>query len=488
MSSAKAERRPASVVAVETAAKPSVRLSPRPALSIRLRLTVLYSAILAFALLLFGSALYLTVMRITYDSASRTLVSEASSLIHGGPAGSLSLDPNVAALPNTYIQVRDAAGSVTTRVNTLQDASTILPLSATEQQTLLQGRPIAPYETSISGSDVLLYSTPIFSHFDAGIQSILQVARPLRDVYSGLDALRPVLLLSGVLITVLAFGAGWLLAGTALRPIARITKTAQEIGDARDFNRRVVYTGPRDEVGHLATTFNAMLTGLQESYQTQRRFVADASHELRTPLTSIRGNLGLLQRDPPIRPADQKAVLSDLVSESERLSRLVSDLLTLARSDVGRSLHHDPIALTPLLSDLVRRFAASHPGHHITVSGVADVVVDGDRDAITQVLLILLDNALKFTPAPGAITITVMVEGDKGALAVSDNGIGIAPDALPHIFDRFYQGDAARASLGAGLGLSIAKALVEALQGSISVESTPGAGSTFTVTLPRVAA
>ncbi len=485
MSSAKVEARAVPTTVVETPALSAARASSRPALSIRLRLTVLYSAILAFALSLFGGALYLRVTYIAHESASQTLVAEANSLIRHGSGGGVASDPNAVIPPNTYIQLRDALGNVTLRVNNLQDANTILPLNVAEQQALLQGGPpIAPSDVSISGTEMLLYSTPIFSR-SGRVVNIVQMGRPLHDVYSGLDALRPVLLLGGVLITALAFGAGWLLAGTALRPIARITETAQQIGEARDFGRRVAYTGPRDEVGRLATTFNTMLTGLQEAYQTQRRFVADASHELRTPLTSIRGNLGLLQRDPPIRPADQKAVLSDLVSESERLSRLVSDLLTLARSDVGRSLLHERIDLAPLLDDLVRRLAVSHPDRPIAVTGDVGAAVEGDRDALTQVLLILLDNALKFTPAPGAIALTTAVEGDKVALAVSDNGPGIAPDALPRIFDRFFQSDAARASLGAGLGLSIAKALIEALQGSISVESTLGVGSTFTVTLPR---
>src|SRR5439155_3853437 len=124
---------------------------------------------------------------------------------------------------------------------------------------------------------------------------------------------RQVLLIGGGIVTLLAFGAGWALAGTALRPINRITQTAHEIGATQDFARRVAYSGPPDEVGRLASTFNRMLTGLQDAYQTQRRFVADASHELRTPLTTIRGNLGLLQREPPIAAADRVAVLADLV-------------------------------------------------------------------------------------------------------------------------------------------------------------------------------
>jgi signal transduction histidine kinase len=224
---------------------------------------------------------------------------------------------------------------------------------------------------------------------------------------------------------------------------------------------------------------------LQEAYQAQRRFVADASHELRTPLTTIRGNLGLLQREPPIAEADRVAVLADLVAESERMSRLVGDLLTLARTDAGRPLRHEAVPAAPLLADIARQLAAGHPGRRIHYEGADGVAVLGDPDALMQVLLILLDNALKFTPPEGDIRVTTTATHGQVAIAVRDTGPGISPAALPHIFERFYQGDTARAGAGTGLGLAIAKAVVEALHGTISVESAVGHGSTFTVTLPR---
>ncbi|MGH2346819.1 MAG: sensor histidine kinase, partial [Chloroflexota bacterium] len=300
-----------------------------------------------------------------------------------------------------------------------------------------------------------------------------------------LNTLWRILLGGGVIATILAFGAGWWLAGAAVRPINRITHTAQEIGATQDFSRRVAHSGPPDEVGRLAATFNTMLARLQAAFQTQRRFVADASHELRTPLTSIRGNLGLLQRDPPIAEADRVAVLTDLVSESERLSRLVGDLLTLARTDTGRPLRHDPVPLAPLVADVVRRLAVLHPDRLIRKEAQGDATALSDPDALTQILLILLDNALKFTPPEGTVSVTTTVRDGRIAITVRDTGPGIAADALPHIFERFYQGDAARAGTGTGLGLSIARALVEGLHGTIEVESGVGAGSVFAVTLPR---
>jgi signal transduction histidine kinase len=227
-----------------------------------------------------------------------------------------------------------------------------------------------------------------------------------------------------------------------------------------------------------------MLSRLQAAYQTQRRFVADASHELRTPLTSIRGNLNLLERQPPIAEADRVAVLADLVSETERLARLVNDLLALARSDTGRTLARQAVPLRPLIAEVVRRLAVLHPDRVIREEAHGNAVVLGDRDALTQLLLILLDNALKFTPATGLIAARSAVHHDTVTLEVRDTGAGIAPADLPHIFDRFYQGDLARAGTGAGLGLAIARTIVDGLNGTIAVESEPGRGTRFTVTLP----
>jgi len=496
--------------------------------SIRLRLTLLYTAILALTLIALGSGVYAAVSEITLGAARDAATAQARSVAislqphldpcHGGsgpygpPPGAgqipdsrckplLALDhgqgqeqtqaqwqglgafvppPDVAA--QNAIQVRDLDGAVLYRSADLQAAKLTLPLSAAERRRLHPGA-VEQAIVPAGGQRLLLASTLILSH--GATTGILQVARSLHDMDATLSTLWQILLAGGAVATLLAFGAGWWLAGTAVRPITRITRTAQEIGATQDFGRRVAYAGPPDEVGHLAATFNTMLARLQEAFQTQHRFVADASHELRTPLTSIRGNLGLLQRQPPITEADRTAVLDDLVSESERLSRLVGDLLTLARTDSGRRLRQEPVPLGPLVAEVVRRLTVLQPDRAIEEEVQPDAVALGDADAITQVLLILLDNALKFTPSSGTVVVTSTTDGERVIVAVRDTGPGIAPDALPHIFDRFYQGDAARAGTGTGLGLAIAGSVIEALRGTIGVESRLGQGSTFTVTLPR---
>jgi signal transduction histidine kinase len=322
---------------------------------------------------------------------------------------------------------------------------------------------------------------------------MVQIARALTDQEQSLRTLRGLLVGGSIIVTVVAFGAGWLLAGTALRPIDRITQTAATIGDERDFGRRVHHSGPVDEIGRLATTINAMLEELQSAYRqveqallAQRRFVADASHELRTPLTTVRGNLGLLQRDPPISEDDRVAVLDDMAGETDRLIRLVNDLLVLARADAGRALPSEPIALRPIIEESCRTARMLEPGRDIEYQELPEVTVDGNRDAIKQILLILLDNAIKFTPRDASISIVVEPSGEQVALHIRDTGPGIEPAILPHIFERFVRGTASRTGSGAGLGLAIARTLAEMQHGRLTVESELGQGSTFSLWLPYV--
>ena len=288
-----------------------------------------------------------------------------------------------------------------------------------------------------------------------------------------------------------AFALGWVLAGTALRPIHRITQTAQAIGAEHDFGRRVAHQGPADEVGQLAVTFNAMLAELESAYRqledaldSQRRFVADASHELRTPLTTVRGNIELLRRDPPIDAGERAEIVADTTEEVDRLIRLVSQMLVLARADAGQTLRCEPLPLRPLLEDVCRQTRLLAPTRNIACGFIVEASVLGNHDALKQVLLILLDNALVHTSPEATVEMTAAVADGPVVIRVRDTGAGIPPDVLPHIFERFYRGQASRTGRGAGLGLAIAKELIEAQGGTLTVESAPGQGATFTATLP----
>ncbi len=458
-------------------------------MSLRLRLTLLYSAILALTLIAFSAALYFTAARVTFAAVKETLANEAQRLIAsrdfrlnyiGYRAGRFSD-------PQTYIQTVRADGQVADRTSNLGDF--VLPLSADGWQTCKQGQPWSEIVSTEDGR-LLVYSRPVGGQ--GQVEGVLQVARSLVEYDQSLNTLRGLLLSGSLLATLTTFGLGWVFAGAALRPINRLTQTAQAIGAERDFDRRVSHAGPNDEVGRLTTTFNAMLTELQSAYRhveqslhTQRRFVADASHELRTPLTTMRGNLGLLERQPPINAADRAAVIADTVEECDRLIRLIQNLLVLARADSGLALRKEPIPLKPFIEDLCRRQAMLLTSERtIRCENVLEVSILGDRDALKQVLLILLDNALKYTPPHGAITIATAADG-RVAIHIRDTGQGIPPDALPHIFERFYRVETSRTRVGAGLGLAIAKELVEAQDGALTVESQLGQGSQFTVTLPH---
>jgi signal transduction histidine kinase len=459
-------------------------------MSIRLRLALLFSAILAMTLVVSGALLYLSVRGLTLgvqedalEEAHKTIASSRGfeldriTMPRGGPSS-----------PDTLAQTRTRDGQIVDRSDNLGEVT--LPLGDEALEEVLDGE---TWTETISTADgrFLVYSKLVRTR-DRGDDGILQVARSLSEMDQTLRTLRNSLLVGIVAVTLAAFGLGWLLAGMALRPIDRIGQAARRIGDTRDFRRRIDDSGPRDEIGRLAGTINGMLADLEEAHNqteralsAQRRFVADASHELRTPLTTIRGNLELLQRDPPIPAEEQAAVLVDIIGETERLIRLANDLLTLERADAAWPLPDEPTPVRPLIDEVVRQARALDPDREIVVDEMPDIAVAANRDAVKQTLLILLDNAIKHTPTGAPVTVSAGVTASETSISVRDHGRGINPETLPYLFERFYRGAEQRSGAGVGLGLAIARALVDSQRGRISVESAPERGSTFTVTFVR---
>jgi signal transduction histidine kinase len=393
------------------------------------------------------------------------------------PFENFSSDQAFQELPEREIvRLLDPAGNlVASPFGRLEDA---LPLSAAGLQAL-QAQSEWWETDTVRGQRMLIYSRPIVA--DGQVQFILQVARPLTERDRSLQALGVTLVAASLVTLLAAFGIGWGFSGLMLKPVQRITQTAQTIGAERDLARRVDYTGPQDEVGQLATTFNAMLERLQDAYQRvahaldmQRDFVADVSHELRTPLTPLRGNLGQLRRTPPIPAEEQADILSDMVDESDRLIRLVNDLLVLARAEAGRDFAKEPIEIFPVMDETLRQARLLEPGRNIMLQAPAGLTILGDRDAFKQVLLIGLDNALKHSA--GDICVTAEHTGRQVEIRIQDSGAGIPPEKLERIFDRFYRGEDGSVP-GFGLGLPIAKSLVETQGGTIRMESEPGQGS-----------
>ncbi|MCL4487288.1 MAG: ATP-binding protein [Chloroflexi bacterium] len=458
-------------------------------MSIRFRLTLLYSIILALTLIAFSTILYATQSRATYDAIASSLTHQAQELIlHARRQPRRSGQVANSTLPGRWTQIRNPDGTVVSRTGDLGD--TTLPLSVAGLQAVKAGQSWT--ETAqVESEPLLVYSVPVV--VDNQVTQIIQVATPTTERAQSLGTLRLILIIGSLFVILAAFVIGWVLAGAALRPIHRITHTAQAIGAEKDFSRRVEHSGPNDEVGQLATTFNIMLTELESAYrqveqalQAQRRFVADASHELRTPLTTIRGNIELLHHDRPMDAKEQLDVLTDTRDEVERLIRLVKQLLVLARSDAGRQLRREPVPIKPLLEDVYRQAKLLAPRRTIQCDASLDATVLGDRDALKEVLVILLENAIAHTPSHAAIGLGAAQADGHVSISIQDTGPGIAPNLLPHIFERFFRGSSSRTGAGSGLGLAIAKELVDAQEGALIVESQIGQGSVFTVKLPQV--
>jgi len=466
-------------------------------MSIRFRFTLLYTFILALTLTIFGVTLYTIQAQSTLDSLKRDLMDGSSKLAEitlktdfpneHRPADEqkpppvsfdqFSSDQGLKDFREREIaRVLDLDGNlVASPFGREEDA---LPLSLEGLQAVQNGGDW--FESAVvSAEEMLIYSRPVIVENE--VVYIIQIARALTERNRTLQSLSLTLLIAGSLTSLIAFGIGWLFSGFTLSPIHRMTQTAQTIGDERDFTRRVNYNGPQDEVGQLASTFNSMLSRLQDAFQKvehslemQRNFVADVSHELRTPLTTLRGNLGLMRRD---LPAEEKTdIVNDMVDESDRLIRLVNELLLLARADAGRSLAKEALDASAVLEKTCRQARQLDSQRQINLDVPENLSILGDRDAFKQVALILLDNALKHSS--GNINVTAKQMGKQVEIRVQDFGEGISAEKLEHVFDRFYRGDDTSTIPGFGLGLPIAKTLVEAQDGEIILESEVGKGST----------
>jgi heavy metal sensor kinase len=322
-----------------------------------------------------------------------------------------------------------------------------------------------------------------------GGQDYLALAVQPRDgVVADLATLRGVLLLALPLVIGLAGIGGYWLTRRNLAPLASMAQQANRITHS-NLETRLEVGSAAEELAVLSESFNLLLSRLDRSFDHMRRFVADASHELRTPISIIRGEADVaLSHDRSA--AEYKQALAIVLDESRRLSRLVDDLLNLARADAGRvKLQVEAFYLNDLLAECcrsaqslagARRIALECPAHD-------DVVFRGDEELVRRMVMNLIDNAIRYTPEGGRVTATLESHAGDIAIRVADTGAGIAPEAAPHVFERFYRGDKARSRQdgGFGLGLAIVKWIAESHNGAVELASTPGVGSTFTVKLPR---
>jgi len=288
----------------------------------------------------------------------------------------------------------------------------------------------------------------------------------------------------GVVLAALA-AALWSVDRLGIRPIESVTRAAEDIAAGRS-DHRVEYPPVATEAGRLGLAFNAMLDSRQAVEARQRRFVADASHELRTPLTTLRG-YAALHASRQLSATETDDAMARIHSESKRMEALVEDLLTLASLDEDRPLEYSTIDLSQLLSDLATDASAIQPERPIDVSDIDEGVnIGGDRHQLTQALTTIINNALRHTPATARLTLACGHDETIVRIRIADEGPGIEPEHLDHLFERFYRAGAGRerSAGGSGLGLAIAKGVVTAHQGQINAVSTLGEGTTITIELP----
>src|SRR5213079_1407090 len=466
--------------------------------TIRGRLTAWYSAALALTLAAFAAVLYLDRRNASYQDLDQRMRSEAALtagiLAESYRARGVLVRPDTAARPVLIPDVAALLEAVPDiLIVTARDGSLLFASSDARALTFQQveqlhrvatvpdsGGSLGGFHIEPDGPTIHYAVRPVA---DAGPQfGAILAAANVRTAELGPDQLLSsfaLVLPFGVAVALLM--GSWI-SRRALRPVDQIITEVREITDGRSLHRRLAEPLVKDELGRLAETLNQMMTRLERSFAALRRFTADASHELKTPLTVLRAGVERAITTPNL-PQDTLATLEETLQEIKRMTELVEALLTLARADEGIApLHREPGELL-----------AEEAGVRMEVTTSAEpLVVSIDATRIRQLLLNLLTNAVKYTPAGGSVRLQLGPANGKLTLTVADTGIGIAPGDLPHIFDRFWRADSARTRTGerpgAGLGLAICKWIAEAHGGHIDVVSRPGRGTTFTVSIPRDAA
>lgn len=317
---------------------------------------------------------------------------------------------------------------------------------------------------------------------------ILQVAQSWREQEALQATLRGYLLGGSAVATVVGLLACFWLSRSLLRPLERLEETTRRVA-AGDLNARAFPTHGTREVVAVADAFDDMVDRLQSSFEAQRRFVGDASHELKTPLTAIGGMAEMLRTGVTEgSPEKRQRALDTIEREVDKMARLVNDLLTLSRTEVGSEAPRETtrVDLHALLHEAAGYALTAGQAHAFTLQSTEGLTVEGDHDQLSRVLRNFLDNAFKYTPPGGAVTLRSRRTSTQAVIDVIDTGVGIAPEDLPHVFDRFYRADPSRTRRtgGSGLGLAIVRAIVSQHGGTVNVESTPGQGARFTVALP----
>lgn len=474
--------------------------------TLRRRLTVWYTAALLTTLFVFGATLYIDRRISTARELDARLELEASLAgfwlaesqrvlerlvtVEGGVP---KLDPGITAYLEAF---RDHLIVVAPdgRPLFLSESARSLPVTSIERMLEPLARPalhrqLGTYTPDPARGPLRYVVQPVPGAVEQ-IGGIL-VAAGFDSIVFGPSALLRSMLIALPVVLAASLVLGYWLA-QSVRPMESMVKELEEITDGRSLHRRLPVPRTDDEVARMALAVNRMFARLELSFAALHRFIADASHELKTPLMVLRAGVERALTNPRNPPENLEA-LDGALAEVNRMSELVESLLTLARADEGRApLVVEPCDLRELVTEAAETAGMLAEGEGITVTfrtPEGPVPLEVDRNRIRQLLLNLVTNAVKYTPAGGAISLDLEDQGATVVLQVKDTGIGIAPGDLPHIFDRFWRSDPSRSRVGqqpgTGLGLAITKWIAEAHGGSITVQSRPGRGTTFVVTLPR---
>lgn len=480
--------------------------------SIRSQLAVWYTVALLATVLAFGVATSLVERRARYADLDRRLATEADRagglMAQAEASGGRVLDEVNPTLASLRIDLQRPLELVADYLIVVDSASRIVYGSAETRRfsppasDALRFRAFGvshdheSFELVLDGVALRFVARPVSKTEGApAVLVTVAVGAPTRDLDIAPQGILASMLLVSPIILLFAVGVGYLLSARALQPLGRMIDELEAITDGRSLHRRLPAPPEAgDEMDRLAHTLNAMMARLETSFSALRRFIADASHELKTPLTVMRVGVEHSLTDPRTAP-ETIAALDETLQEVRRMTELVDTLLTLARVDEGRmDLHTDPVELGALVAEIYETAQMLGEEAQVEVSLEtlpAPVLVQADRARMRQLLLNLVSNAVKYTPAGGHVWFVLTASPDAATISVRDTGLGIAPGDVDRVFDRFWRADAARSRTGErpgfGLGLSICKWIAEAHGGSIAVTSRPGRGSTFTVTLPRAA-
>ena len=457
---------------------------------IRLRLTIWYVLLLALILAAFAAGVYLLLRHNLNQNLNDSIQNRAGALLNvvqfegDRPVLPGQGSPRDPAEEEYFVRVFDASGAVSFDNRSFLGGVSIDPDAVNH---VLAGNSTTRRTEFIEDDDPMRVAIlPIIRN--AAVLGALEVGQSEEDVSETLSSLLLGLAIACAVTLVVAGAGGGFLARQALLPIDTITRAARQIS-GEDLSRRLDLDLPNDEVGRLSRTFDEMIARLDDAFRRQRQFTSDASHELRTPLTIIKGQIDVALNKER-EPEAYRQVLQAVNDEVDRLIRLAGSLLTLTRADAGRiPMAFERVEVANVANGVVEqvRTAADEKGVEIELDPSSPVTIEADEDLLLQLMLNLLDNAIKYTSAGGRINVGWRMNGRQAELRVQDTGIGISEEHIPFLFDRFYRVDRARsrAEGGVGLGLAISHWIVESHGGSIHVESTPDKGSTFTVLLPH---